>query len=91
MKRKTIFNLIFIFLLIVISLIAREFLFRYFIFSEHSHFPKLKDPGKYAKNYSDDYCKLYYKFAAVSVRQNIHILYWGGLVSSTETHSISGI
>ncbi len=60
--KKRIFNFIFIVLLVFIPLLAGEFLFRFFIFSSHSPFPQLKDPGKYAKNSTDDYWKLYYKF-----------------------------
>jgi hypothetical protein len=43
-------------------LVGAEYLFRFLIFSENSAFKELKDPGKYANIYTDDYWKLYYLF-----------------------------
>lgn len=61
-KRKIIFNLIFVFLLIAVPLFIGEMVFRYFVFSKSSPFEKLKKPEKYTKACYDDYWKLRYKF-----------------------------
>jgi hypothetical protein len=61
-RRKILFQWLFISLLIIISLITAEAVFRCLIFSPSSPFKQLKDPGKYAKISTDDYWKLYYEF-----------------------------
>ncbi len=61
LKRYTL-NLLLILFSSVIALVFCEFVFRAFIFSDISLLKNLKDPGKYASIYTDDYWKLYYAF-----------------------------
>ena len=84
MKRKLLFNILFIFLLIVIPLFIGELLFRYLLFSQHSPFPQLKDPNKYSKTSEDNYWKLHYKFGKdIYVPKYPHpLLGWTGFFDS---------
>jgi len=63
-KRNRLFSAIFILILLSVSLLISEVIFRYFIFSPSSPFKSLKDPGKYAKPSTDDYWKLTYLFGS---------------------------
>src|ERR1051326_6508693 len=88
MKRKFIFKIIFSFFLFIVTFCAAEIIFRFLIFSKNSPFPDLKDPGKYAKIYSDDYWKLYHEFDGI-YKPPAHphpLLGWGGFFDTTYKH-----
>lgn len=62
MGKKIFFGFIFALILLFISLVASEFIFRALIFSKSNSFKSLRDPGKYSQPCLDDYWKLYYRF-----------------------------
>lgn len=59
--RQSYLNLLLAIVSTLITLVGAEYVFRFLIFNENSILKELKDPGKYANIYTDDYWKLYYR------------------------------